>query len=226
MTLPRPPRPERAGSPGDQAYAAACVDRWQQSVDGLVDPDGTVLRVLHAAYPDATLWIERLERLQPSPAWAARWTLEWAECPLELLVDPALFDQQDLVDAYHDYFHGGMTTTAAPAIRFLVTASGYPCPPRSLPALQELLPHPEHASPRRRFVVDMLSKLVAGVIYDALDFATLRATFPANPYEPELAMLARGLFPLAAHDGVCYVFRPAPAPVVVPKWLPHFTAGV
>ncbi len=69
----------------------------------------------------------------------------------------------------------------------------------------------------------MLCRIAAGIVRDVLMFASLYPTLRDNPYEPELALHERGLFPLSTDDGVCHVFRPAPVPLVVPVWLPYFT---
>lgn len=207
---------------GDRAFATGCIDRWQQIVRGLVDPDGSVLGVLRGVDGDAAALVEHLERRDPSPPLAAVWTLEWAECPLDLLVDPAVPDDEESLDC-HGYYHGGLTWTAAPGIDRLVGSL------RDGRLRPELVP-PRRADPRAaytaarsRFVVEMLCQLVGGIVHDVLRFASLHPTFGDNPYEPELALLERGLFPLGSSGGVCHVFRPAPVGVVVPAWLPYFT---
>lgn len=209
---------------GDRAFAVACIDRWQQLLRGLVDPDGTVLRVLQAVDEDAAAIVEHLDRRDPLPPLATAWTLEWAECPIDLLVDPALPDDEESLPCY-GYYHGGLTSSAAPGIDRLVMAM------RSVRSYAEVDwrhcagPPTPYATACGRFAADMLRQLAGRVVRDALLFAALHPTFRDNPYEPELALVERGLFPLGAHEGVCYVVRPATVPVVVPGWLPFFTGA-
>lgn len=210
---------------GDRAFAAAAVERWGKIVRALVEPDGTVLRALRAVDGEAAAFVEFMERRDPSPPLPAAFTLEWADCPLGLLVDPKVPGHEDSEGCY-GYYHGGLTWSAAPAVERLATAllrdDGKGHPYRGLPLrVDELV---MHAAPSVMFARRMLCQVARGVVDDALTFALLQPTFAENPYEVELGLLERGIFPLGVDDGgVCRLFRPTTEFAVVPAWLPFFT---
>lgn len=214
-----------AAPTGDRGSALACLERWWRIVRALVDADGTVLRALRAIDGEAAAFVEFIERRYPSPPLPAACTLAWAECPLALLVDPAVPGHAESEDCY-GYYRGGLTWSAAPAVERLATAllraGGEGHPYRGLPL--RIDDPGASVCARARFAREMLVQVARGIVDDVVTFALLHPTFAENPHEVELELLEHGLFPLGVDDhGACRVFRPAPAPVVVPTWLPHFT---
>lgn len=193
------------------------------------------MRTLRALDPGSVPTMEWLEHRYPSPALhAAEWTLDWAEAPLDLLVDPAV-PTDDLSLQCYGYYRGGLTWPAAPALDRLcsVVLAGATGPRPGPPVWRRSeLPttvtidfrerRPADLSPSVAFVRDMIWVNLCATIQDVLSFALLYPRILANPYEHELALFERGLVPIAAHAGVCQIFRPSREAVTVPAWLPVF----
>ncbi len=205
---------------GDRTCAAACVARWLDGARAWLAHEGPGMRAFRAHEPSALEWLDRFvapAREHPLPDSLA---IDWAEGPFEMLVAPGLLTNHDALDR-HGWYRGGLRVAASATVDFLRTVVLRTGPDRIADVPGRPF-EPAHPDPRAAFARGLLRQCAGHVIRDALDTAHTHPLL-TNPYEPELALLERGLWPLGIDGDICRVFRYSPVVRVCPAWLPYFT---